>query len=443
MNQYSADESATKNVTADRNVYAAYKAVGQVYTVYFYNGSTLLQTVTGVPYGGSTSYTGETPVYTGSNPDDYRFTGWSPQPTNITGTTSCYAVYAYTGLTETITDSWEEILAAVANGTYKTKYQVGDTKILDVGSEGSVCMQIAAFDADTLADGTGKAPISWISEQLLITSKRMNPALVSIGGTFIKQSGSNTWKSSNQGGHSSTCTSTFTIVASADGTLTVNSAVDSEGSDRLTVKIDGSAVVNAVGGTGKSFSNSVECTTGQTVTVVASYSKDGSVNTGSDTATISFDSTMDISITATTPEVTGGITSGTGSIGGWEKSEMRAYLNDSVKPQIPALVRAAIKPVSKTHPAYSDTGNSYTQTTTDEVWIPSYNEMFGSSSLYYPLFQNTNANRIKKKAGATSASWWWLRSAGGNNYFDFVSSNGYDNSYNANSSGGVALGFCT
>lgn len=443
MNQYSADESATKNVTADRNVYAAYKAVGRVYTVYFYNGSTLLQTVSGVPYGGSTSYTGETPVYTGSNPDDYKFTGWSPLPTNITGTTSCYAVFAYTGLTETIADSWEEILAAVADGTYKTKYQVGDTKILDVGSEGSVCMQIAAFDVDTLADGSGKAPISWISEQLLITSKRMNPALVSTGGTFIKQSGSNTWKSGNQGCHSSTCTSTFTIVASADGTLTVNSTVDSESSDKLTVKIDGSTVVSATGGTGKSFSNSVECTAGQTVTVVASYSKDGSVNTGSDTATISFDSTMDISITATTPEVTGSITSGTGSIGGWEKSEMRAYLNDSIKPQIPALVRAAIKPVTKTHPAYSDTGDSCTQTTTDEVWLPSYSEMFGTSSLYYPLFQNTDANRIKKKAGATSARAWWLRSAYYTKSFNSVNSDGNNNTNGAGNSCGVALGFCT
>lgn len=454
MNQYSADASATKNVTADRNVYAAYKAVSQVYTVYFYNGSTLLQTVTGVPYGGSTSYTGETPVYTGSNPDDYRFTGWSPQPTNITGTTSCYAVFAYTGLTETITDSWEEILAAVANGTYKTKYQVGDTKILDVGSEGSVCMQIAAFDADTLADGTGKAPITWISEQLLITSHRMNPALVTNYDESTKaawaQGSDDVWTSQNQKASSTSATAKWVITATEAGTVTISYKVSSEQNyDKLTVKVNDETVANAISGNGSWIDYTVECGAGDTVTVNATYSKDGSGDSNSDTGYVKFSSTGAISVT---PEIANmaikiarDYQEGTGSIGGWEKSEMRAYLNDSVKPQIPALVRAAIKPVTKTHPAYSTKigGSSSTQTTTDEVWLPSYNEMFGSSSLYYPLFQNTNANRIKKKAGATSASWWWLRSATNANSFNYVTSSGSDSSDYAYGSYGVALGFCT
>lgn len=454
MNQYSADASATKNVTADRNVYAAYKAVGQVYTVYFYNGSTLLQTVTGVPYGGSTSYTGETPVYTGSNPDDYRFTGWSPQPTNITGTTSCYAVFAYTGLTETITDSWEEILAAVANGTYKTKYQVGDTKILDVGSEGSVCMQIAAFDADTLADGTGKAPITWISEQLLITSHRMNPALVTNYDESTKatwaQGSDDVWTSQNQKASSTSATAKWVITATEAGTVTISYKVSSEQNyDKLMVKVNDETVANAISGNGSWIDYTVECGAGDTVTVNATYSKDGSGDSNSDTSYVKFSSTGAISVT---PEIANmaikiarDYQEGTGSIGGWEKSEMRAYLNDSVKPQIPALVRAAIKPVTKTHPAYSTKigESSSTQTTTDEVWLPSYNEMFGSSSLYYPLFQNTNANRIKKKAGATSASAWWPRSAYNASSFRYVGSNGLSNPNDASASCGVALGFCT
>ena len=149
-------------------------------------------------------------------------------------------------------------------------------------------MQIAAFDADTLADGGGKAPISWISQQLLKTNHRMNPERVQ----------------------------------NDDGT----------------------------------------------------YQE------------------------------------GTGGIGGWEKSEMRSYLIDTIKPLIPSGVSNAIKPVTKTQPAYNTSGSSFTQTTTDDIWIPSYNEIFGSSSLYYPLFQNTDANRVKKKSGATSASEWWIRS---------------------------------
>lgn len=85
------DPNALLNVSADRTVYAAYKTTVRTYTVYFYNGSTLLQTKTNVPYGGSATYTGSTPV----SPDDATlpFIGWSPQPTNITGNTSCYAVF--------------------------------------------------------------------------------------------------------------------------------------------------------------------------------------------------------------------------------------------------------------------------------------------------------------------------------------------------------------
>ena len=76
-----------------------------------------------------------------------------------------------------ITDSWEKIIANINNGTYKTKYKIGDMKELDLGSEGIIEMQIAAFDADELADGSGTAAITWISRQLLQTDYQMNPAL--------------------------------------------------------------------------------------------------------------------------------------------------------------------------------------------------------------------------------------------------------------------------
>ena len=75
----------------------------------------------------------------------------------------------------TITDSWEQIIASVNDKSYKSKYRIGDVKEIDLGSEGVVEMQIAAFDADELADGSGKAAITWISKQLLKSDHRMNP----------------------------------------------------------------------------------------------------------------------------------------------------------------------------------------------------------------------------------------------------------------------------
>ena len=74
----------------------------------------------------------------------------------------------------TISDSWEEIIAAGEDGTYIDKYQIGDTKELDLGEEGVIEMELVAFDADELADGSGKAHMTWIAKNLLNTIHVMN-----------------------------------------------------------------------------------------------------------------------------------------------------------------------------------------------------------------------------------------------------------------------------
>lgn len=76
-----------------------------------------------------------------------------------------------------ISDSWEEIFASIDDGTYKDKYKIGNYKYLDFGHEGIIEMQIAGFDAEPLADGSGKAPITWIARNILHTRSRMNPKL--------------------------------------------------------------------------------------------------------------------------------------------------------------------------------------------------------------------------------------------------------------------------
>lgn len=217
--------------------------------------------------------------------------------------------------------TWEAVFKAIDAGTYKDVYKVGDLVPLDLGSEGVVNMQIAGFDVDALSDGSGTAPISWISNELLLTSHRMNPALVT----------------------------------NDDGT----------------------------------------------------YQE------------------------------------GTSTIGGWEKCEMRAYLNDTIKPLIPEEVRNSIVAVTKTQPAYDTSGSSFTQTTEDDVWIPSKDEVYGGTSKYYELFQDTTDNRKKKKSGDTYNNGWWLRSTYDSNKFNFVSSYGEVQAGTVGSSFFVALGFCT
>lgn len=217
--------------------------------------------------------------------------------------------------------TWDAVLASIAAGTYATDYAVGDCVPLDLGSEGIVNMQIAGFDVDDKADGTGKAPVSWISKELLATSHRMNPDLVE----------------------------------NDDGTCEA----------------------------------------------------------------------------------------GTGAIDGWNGSEMRAYLISTIYPLIPDPVKSAIVTVTKTQPAYNTSGRFLTQTTEDDLWIPSGNEIVGSSSTYYGLFQDTNANRIKRKGEKNMTLPWFMRSSYYTDQFDTVRADGSITYYNANNDLNVALGFCT
>lgn len=60
----------------------------------------------------------------------------------------------------TIRDSWSEIFANEANGTYATKYHIGDTKQL-IYNNTVVYMKIIGFDCDELSDNSGNAKITW------------------------------------------------------------------------------------------------------------------------------------------------------------------------------------------------------------------------------------------------------------------------------------------
>lgn len=151
-------------VLFDRSVYAVYSATVRTYTVCFYNGSTLLQEVTDVPYGSTASYTGETPVCL--DDAELGFDGWYPLSSNIIGDTNCYAQFESPYAFAEISDSWEDIIASIQDGTYKSKYMVGNYKpIENFGKFGTIDMQIAAFNKDKLEDGTSTAAISFIARQ--------------------------------------------------------------------------------------------------------------------------------------------------------------------------------------------------------------------------------------------------------------------------------------
>lgn len=69
----------------------------------------------------------------------------------------------YPASIDTIDDTWEEIIEACEDGTYATKYQVGDTKEIEINSV-PVLMMLVAKDADILdSDGYSLVPTTWMT----------------------------------------------------------------------------------------------------------------------------------------------------------------------------------------------------------------------------------------------------------------------------------------
>lgn len=172
-----------ENVTESRSMTAVYSSTIRHYTVYFYNNDTLLQTVENVQYGSGTSYTGSTPTKLGvDNPEEYVFKGWAPTPTNITGDTICRALFRFTGY---ITDDWDVIKANVENGTATSLYPIGGRKeytftIDDITYTADV--EIVGHNHDDLADGSGKAALTWVCKDLSDYMIRFNNTNTNLGG---------------------------------------------------------------------------------------------------------------------------------------------------------------------------------------------------------------------------------------------------------------------
>lgn len=421
--------------------------------------------------GGGTLYTvsvveGQTPVYGGTTPTttkgsatDYPFEGWSPALAPIYANTTYTAQFAGGKEVAEIEDDWATIISKINSGT--ANYKVGNYKALDLGTEGIVNMQIAALNKDDLAAG-GKAKTSWISMELLNTTHRMNPSLETIykeepgpSWTFIPISSNYyRWQSNNNGVKNNVAKISMRLTAVTDGTFRIQYSSNQSNTSQVlqTIKINGTTVVSSPVSSYTNYDFAI--TSGDTYDIEVTHTNvDGSnksrygtfnfANTNSRASQAVVDALVSISnivIDDCTIKSVDHYVDATGAIGGWENSEMRSYLKNTVKPLIPSAVRSAIKEVTKTQLSYNTSGSSETQITTDDVWIPSDSECFGADSLYYVLFENTSANRIKNRNG--TASYWWLRRATITENFYAVYTAGGNVSGDSTSSYGVALGFC-
>lgn len=149
------DANALKAITEDRVVYATFISVLRYYTI------TYLDTDGSVLESKSWAY-GETPTITDPAKSGFSFDGWEPAIAAVTGDATYTAKWV-----EAITfagGSWEDIIRIVEAGEAQKYFAVGDTKpfvfTAPDGTEMSTTLQIVDFGVDQLADGSGYAGIS-------------------------------------------------------------------------------------------------------------------------------------------------------------------------------------------------------------------------------------------------------------------------------------------
>lgn len=156
--------------------------------------------------------------------------------------------------------------------------------------------------------------------------------------------------------------------------------------------------------------------------------------------------------------------------GGWEASQMRAYLNGDWRVQLPEDLNAVIVPVDKLTNNVGETQEASSVTTTsDSLWLLSFAELagpipaaelggggyewaadiFNAEGTRYKLFNDTDviwndANSVLVKNFQGSPYNWWERSPSPDDsgYFWYVGSGGPYNGGGGGYSYGVVPGFC-
>lgn len=145
--------------------------------------------------------------------------------------------------------------------------------------------------------------------------------------------------------------------------------------------------------------------------------------------------------------------------GGYPGSKMRSETLPTIKALLPQEWQNVIKFVDKKSANGGSTNYSETQTTSDDLFLLSTIEMFSSAASsqdganegsQYEYWQGKEATDRIKYYDANgdgvpeTASYWWMRSVDplSTSFFRGVNVSGNDTYYYANSSRGVAFGFC-
>lgn len=148
-------------------------------------------------------------------------------------------------------------------------------------------------------------------------------------------------------------------------------------------------------------------------------------------------------------------TEGTGSLGGWSKSELRRWLNSDFYSSIDYVVRNQIKSVSKSTCSRDVNGNrKINEVTIDKIFIPSADEIVGNYRYRQRDYSNifevdgvdfryTNSLFSNKNHGTSTNVGYWLRTVGDWDYKFLFGQSGGVGDDDADNSKAICICFCT
>ena len=433
-------------VTGNQTYTAVYVPV---YRCRFYNGSTLLETVN-VREGGNAVYSGATPE---SATAGFEFTGWDKPLTNITANTDFYAQFkdmrspVIQYVERTMTDYFSDTATTVAPRTfYNRKIKTATTSATLIGesafySGNSVNRALETVDLLNTNPVTIGANAFYAQSELntliirsatkatLSNANALEGTKISVGNgaVYVPSNLVATYKADS-------VWSNYIIASIDDYPLTDYSTIRDSWATIISKAQGGTAAQSYVVGDTKLLDLGTE---GEVYAQVAQVDTNG----------ITFVTKGFLKTGHRMNQADSSGAQGTGANGGWEHSEMRTYLNDTVLALFPSELQSAIKTETK----YSDyivpgeTTITHDQETQDKLWLLSAREVFGGTTyeqtgpIYSDLFP-TQASRVKYNQSG-SANFWWLRSAYSATFFRYIGNGGSVSYIAAASNGGVVLGF--
>lgn len=154
-------------ITEPTKINAVFLEILRSYKISFYNEDMLLEEKI-LNYGVLPSYEKTPEKLNVEYPQDYKFLGWIPELSEVTGEQQYYAQFAES---DHILDNWETIAANVENGTYKELYPLGSLKraILTYpdGTIEEAHLEVVGYDHDKLSGENNTAGLTFICKNIL------------------------------------------------------------------------------------------------------------------------------------------------------------------------------------------------------------------------------------------------------------------------------------